>query len=225
MRLIKWVLSPLLLPLVAAAGYEAYFFAKHELDFTAVRWAAMGALVYLLTLPLFIIFNLTFLHLFEHELGHLLTNIAIGRRIVSFSASVANGESGMVKSEGVFGLGCFTTLAPYFLPVFTLPMLVMRLVLLEEVRPILDAVIGWSLAFHFHGVLREFRPDQDDIHRQTYLFALELTVLFNLVLVMGVFALLAEDTSIFVEYLARVSERAQIWYVEIADYLQQIELE
>jgi hypothetical protein len=223
MKLFKWLISPLLVPLVGSAVIEAYALLRETLTLEMVQWLGAGALVYLFILPIVPKYNWTFLHTLEHELAHALTNALIGRRLEYLW--VVTQKGGEVSSTGVVALGWFTGLAPYYLSLFTLPLLVVRSLRIEELRIVLDALIGFSLAFHMDGLRHEFTPQQPDIQKQTYLFAAEITILFNLLFLMLTLAVVSENWALFSEFLWRTSERAQLWYQEIIAYLQQEEID
>jgi hypothetical protein len=78
------------------------------------------------------------------------------------------------------GGGCFVALAPYYLPMLTVPLLLLKLVsafafsLLEISFPTLlaaafDFLIGATLMFHCLSSIKEFRFSQDDITRTGYI--------------------------------------------------------
>lgn len=85
---------------------------------------------------------------FEHELTHAIVALMFLRRISGF---VATEKGGYVKHEGNFGgkVGnIMITLAPYFLPTFTLGLALLRPTAPDEWFPWFDVLIGITLGYH-----------------------------------------------------------------------------
>ncbi len=95
---------------------------------------------------------------FEHELTHAIVALLFLRKVSNFI--VTNGEGGSVSHSGNFG-GKFgnlnITLAPYFLPTFTLILILLRPILPTEQITWFDILIGFSFGYHLFSTINEIK--------------------------------------------------------------------
>lgn len=166
-----------------------------------VKWILAGLAGFLLLIPALLSQNLNFLRVFEHESGHMLTNLMFFQTIVEFRASGTDG--GVVKSRGTPLLAWIITLAPYYLPVLTLPLLMMRPFVTFSVLSVVDVLIGISLGFHYYGLLEEFEARQPDIQENTLPFSFLVVFLFNVWVLILVSAVVLEDFTFLMTYVQR----------------------
>jgi len=136
---------------------------------------------------------------FEHELTHAIVALLFFRKVSNFV--VTNGQGGSVSHSGNFG-GKFgslnITLAPYFLPTFTLILVLLRPVIPTEHIIWFDVIISFSFGYHLFSTIDEIKINwtkvsflsagsddltKSDIAKSGYIFAfiyiLTLTTLIH----------------------------------------------
>ena len=95
---------------------------------------------------------------FEHELTHAIVALLFLRKVSNFI--VTNGKGGSVSHSGNFG-GKFgslnITLAPYFLPTFTLIFILVRPLIPIEYIKWYDILIGFSFGYHLFSTIAEIK--------------------------------------------------------------------
>lgn len=212
MKLIKWLIAPCLLPLVAAFLAEAVLILSEELSLAKVQWLLFGLGAYLIAMPLLSWRNWQFLHTFEHELGHMVVRAALFHRLIEFRVYPEGNENYVRTEEGLLRSQTITALAPYYLPVFALPWLALRWSFPAAILPWVDLFIGFAIAFHYIGLLTEFHPGQSDIQKNTFLYSLFVTIFLNVLMLMIVVAVVTDDVNLLLDYLARAAARARLYY-------------
>lgn len=189
-KLFHFGLLLVLAPALCALAYEAGLFLLANGRPILRNWATYGfvayGLVYLLIPPCLI----NFLEIFEHELGHAVAGLFLLQRVEKFTVDSPKRSGEVITAPGSLFL---ISLAPYFLPVFTLPLLVVRPVVFPSMEKIVDLLIGVSLGFHYMGLAREFRIQQMDISRYGLLFSLGVTAAMNLILLVIIFSFCLEQ--------------------------------
>lgn len=111
----------------------------------------------------------------EHELTHALFALIFFKKVRSISAHRRKG--GMVQVEG----GNFLiALAPYFFPLFSVFVLLLKPLVKGNYQNILDGLLGFTLLFHIMDLMREFHPGQPDIQQTGFWFSSALTLFFNI---------------------------------------------
>ena len=221
-KVFKFVLAFLLIPLVVAFVAVAGQMLLHDVPWGELQWALIGFAAYVFLYPLIRTRNLHFIEIFEHELAHMITDLSVFRRLQEFRVNPEENKSCVAHtpSTGIPGMGCLTTLAPYFLATFTIPLLAVRFITPENLVPALDVVIGVSLGFHFVALFYEFRPRQTDLQKQTMPFAIVITVLLNTILVIVVIGVLLQDFTVVLDYWKSALLEAGTYYTEIFDWLR-----
>jgi hypothetical protein len=149
-----------LVPLVMACVIEAFSFLAANFASLLLNWLTYGFVLYLILYIFFLHNRIAFLEVFEHELGHALVAVLFFRKIDFFFAS---SNLGLVNCPE--GGNLPIVLAPYFLPVFTLPLLIIKPFVNATVYQTVDFFLGLTLAFHFAALFKELSPRQPDIHR------------------------------------------------------------
>lgn len=163
-KFFKIVLAFVLAPLVVAFCLQAYFSITGNVAWQDLTWMLAGLVGYFAIYVVINSNNLRFLEALEHELNHAVTSIlsfnTVGKLRVSFPKH-ADPEayreeqkySGIVK---FVPNGCFIiTLSPYFLPLFTIPLLVIRPIMPIPLVPFLTILIGSTLGFHYAALIKE----------------------------------------------------------------------
>jgi len=180
-RTFRFLLGLALIPAIIAFVFEAGAFFADYGGLLLGSWAAYAFFGYLL-LDLLILGNqITFIRIFEHELGHVVARWLLLKPVHRLEVDVEHG--GLVAGPG----SCFLiTLAPYFLPLFTLPFLAARWLLPASFGESLNVAIGLTLGFHYAGLLREFSYGQSDLRDAGAVFSTAFTFLMNLVLLIAI---------------------------------------
>lgn len=183
--MVTWLFRLCILLLCAPAMYalaeEARTFLIANAPLLLQNGFIYGFLCYLVIYPFVPRDRMRFFEVFEHELGHAIFSTLMLRNVRWFWVRAVDADAaGEVVSEPG-RRNALISLAPYFLPTFTLPLLVLKPLLFPQARPALDFLIGVSLAFHYIGLAQEFRIWQPDIWRSGLLFSLVFTFTLNLV--------------------------------------------
>lgn len=95
---------------------------------------------------------------FEHELTHAIVALLFFRKVSNFI--VTNGQGGSVSHSGNFGgkFGDFNiTLAPYFLPTFTLILILSRPMIPFEYIRWFDIIVSFTFGYHLFSTIDEIR--------------------------------------------------------------------
>lgn len=185
-------------PFIFAFVVELFAFLSAHAVALLVNWMTYGFILYVLLYVFLLRHKIEFLEIFEHELAHTLTAFLFFKNINLFAVSTERG--GVIRSPD--GFNWFITLAPYFLPVFTIPFLIIKPFMTAPVHQTVDFFLGVTLAFHFAGLGKEFRHWQPDIRRTGWGFATAVVIFLN-----TVFILLT--ASFALKYYAFIGQYAQ----------------
>lgn len=111
----------------------------------------------------------------EHEVTHALFALLFFKKVHSLSAKREVG--GEVKLSG----GNFViSLAPYFFPLFTVVIILIKPFIIPTYQWVFNGLIGFTLMFHLNHLFREFHPSQPDINRTGIIFSFIVVTFFNL---------------------------------------------
>jgi hypothetical protein len=174
-RFRKNLLLLLLAPMLWAYTYQAMLYILPNLKHLWGNWFLYGFFGYLLFYLVFLRSEVTFLEIFEHELSHTLTGAVFFNRVHLFAVHAKVG--GVVEHQRASNF--VIVLAPYFLPLFTLPLLPLRPFVNSPALNAIDLLIGITLAFHYAGLVKEFSSQQPDIQRGGVVFSFVVVVFFN----------------------------------------------
>jgi hypothetical protein len=220
-KVIKLLVSPVLIPLVYAFVYEIFLFIIYNVDFQPVQWFLFGLLCYVLIYPFIKGDNITFIETFEHELGHAVLNLVWFRSFDEFRVNPEEDKS-HVATHGLFNIGFLTSLAPYYLPVFTIPLLIFKPFLSNSIRDVIDFLIGFTLGFHYVALFKkEFHRQQTDIKKHTLVFSFLITCLMNAVVLVIILCAVLEDYLLLLNYLDGSITRAIESYKVVFQELQK----
>lgn len=218
-KVIKLLVSPVLIPLVYAFVCEAFLFIIYNVDFQPVQWFLYGVLSYVLIYQLIRGDNITFVETFEHELGHAVLNLVWFRRFDEFLVNPK--KKSHVTTRGVFNIGFLTSLAPYYLPVFSIPLLIVKPFLSASIRHVIDFLMGFNLAFHYVALLKEFYGQQPDIQKHTLVFSFLITCLMNAIILVIILCAVLEDYLLLLDYFDGSITRAIESYKVVFQELQK----
>jgi hypothetical protein len=129
------------------------------------------------------------IYVFGHELTHALAGVLSGGKVKSFKAGKSGGSVTLTKA------GLFATLAPYFIPIYSLILSaaygVLRLAGRDTALRFFPAfmfLFGAGMAFHASLTVFAITQGQPDLKRYGIVFSLAVVLLFNVLLLETVFA-------------------------------------
>jgi hypothetical protein len=212
-RVILLLLAPVLYAFVAEAF--SFLFASNVLFL--VNWLTYGFIFYLLVYVFFLRSKIGFLEVFEHELSHTLVATLFLRKVKFFLATSENGAVGFQRPSNTI-----VTLSPYFLPVFTIPLLILKPFLTVGVYPALDFFLGLTLAFHFAALFKEFSPKQPDIIKAGLGYALVVVILLNSIFTILTLSFALENYAYIIDYCKNAMLEALHSYQAIGHALSNL---
>lgn len=226
-KVVRCFVVLLLMPLICSCSVEALSFLASGLDWRAVDWFLLGFMGCFLAYGVVrytggvLYSHFHFIRILRHELTHAVVAMAEGREVKEML--VVNPAARVASSQPhvTYGPGCLTTLAalsPYYLPLFTLPFLVIRFLVLPWVRDGVDFLIGFTLAFHYISLTEELAIWQSDIRKTGVFTSYILIGFFNLAFLVLIKAVLHNDWSA-VGRLEDVWRRAWEWYRLVWEWL------
>jgi hypothetical protein len=220
-KLLRFILLVPFIPLIYAFSYQALFYFQ-ELRFEDVVFFLLGLAVYALLYALFWNKRIDFLETLEHELTHAAAAVAILQMPTKL---VVDPESRGGKAGVTETVGCFwVALAPYFLPTFTLPMLLIRAVVPPPFDKAVNFAIGFTLAFHYVRLIKDLLVKQSDITKTGIIFSAVSLICLNLVFLVVILAVVTGDYSSIVEYAKASFERTKVAYKTTYAIIKSIDL-
>ncbi len=96
---------------------------------------------------------------FEHELTHAIAALLFFRRIEKFVVTRSQGYVAHSGGRGGEFANHFIGMAPYFLPTFSIFLILIRPLLGAESFPWFDILIGTTLGFHTLSTIREIKEN------------------------------------------------------------------
>lgn len=181
-------------PLIALFLYELVGIVVDAYAVLPVyKWFGIGMAAYVV-LGIFFKKNRKWLQTFSHELTHTLVGMLYLRKIHSFTAE--RGEGVMSYTPSRFNIGAvMISLSPYFLPIFTIFLLLLRHMIAGESQYIFDILVGFTFAFHLGCFLAQTGSYQTDLQKHGLFFSylvIETWLVLNISLI-----LLSIQTNLF----------------------------
>ncbi len=207
-KLIRLFLLVLLLPMFYAFVREGVLSLMSDVQTPRLIWFFAGFLFYVLLYGFFLVGHVDFAEHFEHELGHTVLATVF---LIPLRRFIVNPEEGSLV-EYTRPSNFLVTLAPYYFPVFTLPFLIIRPWMASSLHWIFDILIGLTLAFHYTSLFREFRLYQTDLKSVGFLFAIGMTVVLNLVILVAVVHIISGDYVSLLDYIRASFKRGLEYY-------------
>ena len=185
--LFRWLLLPLLILLVQALGSEFFRALRGQGMCTAwllhplALWFAAGIGFRVLFGFLMQMIGrhdpLEFVDTLEHELTHALVGYATLNPPVSLSATLKSG--GEVELRGI---NILATLAPYYLPLWTLLVLALGLVVKPGMQAAWTQLLFFLLGVFCYRLLKEYRWRQTDLHLYGFAFSTFFVIILQFLL-------------------------------------------
>lgn len=180
------------------------------------KWVGLGMAIYFV-LSIIRLFNknLEWLRTFSHELTHTIVGLMFLRKIHSFEAG--QGEGVMSHSGGLRFGTIFISLAPYCLPLFTFPLLLLRELSAANSLYIFDILIGLSLAFHIGCFRSQIGRHQTDITSvgvfKSYIFIFAMWIVNLTIILMSIrMGVIDAFKNLGIEYWENIREWS-LWLV------------
>jgi hypothetical protein len=208
-KLLRFAVLLLFMPLIYAFSYEAVLFLgktnlEDLLDFL------FGIVAYLLLYVLFLNGRIGFLETLEHELSHAAASLTI---LHMPGKLVVDPQSGGKAAGVVETVGCFwVALAPYFLPLFTLPLLLLRPIMPPPFDRVIDFLLGSTLAFHYVRLIKDLRVKQTDITSTGCFFSFVFAIFMNLIFLLLILTVVTGGYSRLPEYVQASWNRTKAAY-------------
>lgn len=230
-RVFRFVVAFLLVPLTMSFVHQTWNLLQNNSKALLLDGILIGLLSYLLMYLVFLRNKIQFIETFEHELCHIVVGKLMLRNIHSFEIgtggwgrvmffSIPDGQGEILayepdplqepRSDGIA-----IALAPYCLPLTTIPLVVIYVLAPVDVQPIFGVIIGISLAFHYVGLIREFSPRQKDIKDTGLFFSIILVILSNAILLAIIVLILLGNGSDIKDYFQNALADAQLLYIKL----------
>jgi len=162
--------------IIGAIGFaKAGITTFENQDSSDLLFLAIGAALFLLIWFIFLSQRESFWGLVEHEFTHAFFALLFFKKVRTINADRRRG--GLVKVEG----GNFViALAPYFFPLLSVFIILIKPLVFGNYQWFLNALLGFTLMFHLMSLSREFHPSQPDLKETGFLFSLTVIIFFNL---------------------------------------------
>lgn len=124
----------------------------------------------------------------DHELCHIIAGLFCFKAPTSLT--VEEGKGGQVM---LTGSNWFVSLSPYFFPTALYFVLLLALLVATPYRPLMVALTGAAVTWHFFSKAYELHLAQTDLHDAGLAFSCLVIPVGNLILIGGGLAYVAED--------------------------------
>jgi hypothetical protein len=214
MKVIRFFASFLLAPLAYSFAHEGYLFLTSDVDPRSLDWCIYGAIFYVLIYALVFRgkYSRKFYEHLKHESAHSMVGYIFLRRtrklVVNPEATYAGEETSQVAYLNLSGPDFLVSLAPYYFPSFTIPLLIIRLFVSSPIHKVIDFLIGFTLAFHYISLKNEFGLKQDDIKEMGLMFSIVVTCILNIVFLIVIVCIVSDNCSSILNYFENSFVRA-----------------
>jgi hypothetical protein len=214
-KLIRFFVLVLLLPMIYAFTHEAFLFLRSNITFGLIQWPTLGFVVYLLIYTVFLKDRVEFFEGLRHELAHAISSLML----LQMPAGLVVRPSGEGVTQNTSG--CFlAALAPYYLPIFTIPLLLLKPILISPIDKVLDFFIGFTLASHYVSVIRDFHLGQSDITKTGVIFSIVMTLFLNLIFLAIIMTVVVENYAGILDYFKNSFDRTIEAYKTSIEFLR-----
>jgi hypothetical protein len=215
-KLLRLLLLIALLPLLFACSVQVWPFLVAGINFELFFWFFAGVLLYTLLHGAAGHLNgprssdLAFTQHLKHELSHVLVGGLFMQGTREMKVNPDQGSEVRFRNRG--GPQGLISLAPYYLPLFTIPFLFLRLIVNPPYDGWVNLGIGFTLAFHYLQLVGEYGSHQTDITSTGRIYALVVTLFMNLMFFFVVKCFVFETYSDLVDYSVRSWSRIKDYY-------------
>jgi hypothetical protein len=175
-----WIFFKTLLLIIAVPALAGYGLALYSVICSALdhsSHARLGLAMVPAGMILWLLLGrfLRFFHVFEHEVTHLVTGLIFFIQPRQLVASESGGHMEM------YGNNFIVSLAPYFVPLLSLVLMVLMPLLDSTVSFYACGMLGLATGYHFITNLQEFSLQQPDIRSHGLVFSTLICLLGNVV--------------------------------------------
>jgi hypothetical protein len=152
-------------------------------------------------------------YIFGHELTHAIVGLISGAKIKGFKVGSSSGSVRLTK------INIFTTLSPYFIPVYTVLLILLYWALKQfaDVKPYHSYFlffVGFSLSFHYSLTHYAISQGQSDLKKFGVFFSSLFIILINCILLTGLLKLLFPgQVSLKQYYLLACRDTFEFWKI------------
>lgn len=242
-RLLERLLKPftfflviLFAPMICACSAEMLLFLASDIDFGLLDWFLIGFVCYALVYGAILYAggafqsHLHFIRLLRHELTHSITTMISGGRVREMLVTNPIEKPGTDSYVDALGLGGlispFVYLSPYYLPLFTIPFLLLRYLVAPPIQQAVEFLIGFTLAFHYTSLIDEllkqrFGLGQTDIRKTGVLLSYVVIGILNLLSLVIIKAVLQEKWP-NADNLTSFITRTQAYYMFVINQVRRL---
>jgi len=175
-----WIFFKILLFVAAVPAMAGYALALYVEIFSALNHssqARLGLAMVPAGMILWLLFGrfLRFFHVFEHEVTHLVTGLVFFIQPRQLVASESGGRMEM------YGNNFIVSLAPYFVPLFSLVLMALMPLLDGSVSVYACCVLGLVTGYHVISNVQEFSLQQPDIRSHGLIFSTAICLWGNII--------------------------------------------
>lgn len=141
----------------------------------------------------------SFFENFTHELTHYIFALIFLKKVTSFKAySKYGGEINL------YGGNFFIALAPYFFPTFTIVFLILKPIVVNDLKPYFDFFIGLTYTFHIFLIIKDFRFSQPDVSGTGRVFSLVFVIFANLFFLSSIIILAGKNLEFLLNFYKEI---------------------
>lgn len=212
-RLGKLGIAVAMLPLLLAFLQETVALFLQNIDQYLKNLFFYGFIAYVVFYIVGLRKYILFFEHYCHESTHALFSYLSLRPVLKMIVAPYAKPPDNSRIERIDGSNFVIALSPYFIPLFTLPLLIVRPFLNHTIAPFVDLCIGVTFAFHCMQLLTSFHPRQTDLSKAGGLFfSFCITALFNVIIFVIVLASVSQDYMSIPTYLANSWMRTVQYY-------------
>jgi hypothetical protein len=173
-KILKYIFA--LLCLAGISGFSnVLIFTLRNQQLSSIFELGIGAGIFLILWTFYLSRRENFWSVVEHEFTHALFALIFLKRVRTLSANRNRG--GLVQVEGG---NWVIALAPYFFPLLSLFIILIKPIIFSSHQWILNLLLGFSLMFHYVYLFGEFHPSQPDLRESGLVFAIIIILFFNI---------------------------------------------
>lgn len=202
-KLFRLLLLSALAPFVYALVVEAFVFVAGNITFQSLTWFLAGFALFLaiyVLLPHDTSKAVRLIETFRHEAAHASVSIMFLQMPQIFTVDVRKESAGKVGQTGPLRGWFLAYLAPYYLPLLTLPLLALKPFTPESMHNLMDLLIGVTFSFHCVTVAKDFHFKQKDIRTTGLIFSTVVVILFNIIWVVIILCVVTNSYAGIVDY-------------------------
>lgn len=219
-RLIRTLIALVLAPAIWVLIEEAGLFLTENLPRAVTNWAVYGFVVYFVFYPFFLGNVMRFFEALQHEVLHAIFAFLCFRDVQKLEVDLPT-DSGRVVWKEETGAPAMIFLAPYCVPLLTVPPLLIKWLAFPFSQGPLDLAIGVTLAFHFAALVRALSRRQSDIWRTGVVASMTVILVANALLLVIAVGVVLSDYTALQEYFATSFARIPAAYDDVAWMLSQ----